>query len=239
MCSHIRLRIDKERKMDGKGLVASRLAAIRAQLPAGVNLVAVSKFHPVGALLEAYSVGQRVFGESRVQELMVKHDELPKDIEWHFIGSLQTNKVKYIAPFISLIHSVDSLKLMREIDRQAERNNRKIDVLLEVHIAQEETKHGMHPSALFELLERGEWKSLNHIRIRGLMTMASFVSNEVQIAHEFEQAEHLFSDVKKQFFSSDESFNLRSWGMSDDYPIALLHGANIIRVGTAIFGARE
>lgn len=215
------------------------LKQVKDTIKPGVELVAVSKFHPAEVIQEAYNQGQRIFGESRAQELQAKHEILPADIQWHFIGHLQANKVKYIAPYISLIHTVDSLKLLREIDRQAEKCNRVIDCLLELHLAQEETKYGLTMEACTELLEAGEWRELKHVRITGIMCMATNTPDEAQIEREFEQAKTYFDTVKARFFANDEAFCQRSWGMSHDYPLAMRHGATLVRIGTAIFGERE
>lgn len=213
------------------------LTELNSRLPSlDCQLVAVSKYHDEDAILEAYHVGQRIFGESRVQELVPKCQHLPDDIQWHFIGHLQTNKVKQIAPFVALIHSVDSLRLMQEIERQAERCNRCIDILLELHVAQEESKSGLTIEACRQLLQDGVWRQFTHIHIRGLMTMASFVDDEQQIAGEFDRANAFWHEAQETFFAEEPAFNLRSWGMSDDYEIALRHGANMLRIGSAIFG---
>ena len=225
-------------KMD-KEQVVNRLHQIKDSLPLGVHLVAVSKFRPAEFIRAAYDAGQRIFGESQEKELSLKVEELPNDIQWHFIGHLQTNKVKYIARYISLIESVDSLKLLKEINRQAIKNNRVIDVLLELHVAQEETKSGLTPDDCLALLEEGEWKSLSNVRICGLMTMASYCSDEQQIASEFATAHQLFNKIKEKYFSNKEYFKYRSWGMSGDYKIAIEHEANLVRIGTTIFGERE
>lgn len=216
-------------------MIASNLQKVRASLNDGVELVAVSKYHPVESALEAYEAGQRVFGESREQELRVKHEQLPKDIRWHFIGHLQTNKVKYIAPYIAMIEAVDSLKLLKEINRQAERCDRVIDVLLELHLAQEETKSGMTPEECHDMLEGGEWRDLANIRIRGIMMMASNTDDEDQIRREFLKAKGCFDDIKSRYFKDDDSFNVRSYGMSGDYLIAQQCGSNHVRVGSKIF----
>ena len=216
-------------------MIATNLKKVRASLNDGVELVAVSKYHPVESALEAYEAGQRVFGESREQELRVKHEQLPKDIRWHFIGHLQTNKVKYIAPYIAMIEAVDSLKLLKEINRQAERCNRIIDVLLELHLAQEETKSGMTPEECHDMLEVGEWRDLANVRIRGIMMMASNTNDEDQIRREFLMAKDCFDDIKSRYFMNDESFNVRSYGMSGDYLIAQQCGSNHVRVGSKIF----
>lgn len=218
--------------------VAKGLREVRAHLPQGVQLVAVSKFHPVEYLRAAYEEGQRIFGESQEQELSRKVSELPSDIEWHFIGHLQTNKVKYIAPYISMIEAVDSIRLMKEIEKQAAKHDRVIDILLELHIAQEETKYGLSLDDCRALLEAGEWRSLSHVRIRGLMMMASNVDDPMMIAKEFDVARSFFQEVKERYFAEEESFSERSWGMSHDYQIAVEHGSTMVRVGTAIFGPR-
>ena len=218
--------------------VKGNLKQVLAKLPQGVRLVAISKYHPNEYIETAYEEGQRIFGESHEQELRQKVESLPKDIEWHFIGHLQTNKVKYIAPYITMIEAVDSLKLLREIDKQAIRNERVIDVLLELHIAEEETKYGLTPEACRELLAGGEWRELQHVRICGLMMMASYVEDEQQIRNEFRTAKNLFDEVKAQYFQDAPWFKERSWGMSHDYPIAVEEGSTMVRVGTSIFGPR-
>lgn len=214
------------------------ISEIRQTLPPDVRLVAVSKFHPASMIEDAYAGGQRLFGENHVQELQQKHEVLPDDIEWHFIGHLQTNKVKYIAPYVHLIHAVDSHKLLTEINKQALRNNRVIDCLLELHIAQEETKYGFSPDEMYEYVRQGEWRQLPNIRICGIMCMASNVDDQAQIAAEFQQAKQLFNRLKQDFFGQQDSFNIRSWGMSEDYPIAVRYGSNMVRIGSKIFGPR-
>ena len=194
--------------------IANRLREVTDSLPQGVRLVAVSKFHPAEYVKEAYDAGQRVFGESREQELSRKVEVLPKDIEWHFIGHLQTNKVKYIAPYISMIDAVDSLKLLREINKQAAAHGRTIKVLLELHIAEEETKYGLSLDACRELLEGGEWRELHNVQICGLMMMASHVDDESLIRKEFMLAADFFDEVKARYFADDDAFCERSWGMS-------------------------
>ncbi len=218
--------------------IPAALTKVREAIPEGVTLVAVSKFHPESDLLQAYEAGQRVFGESHVQELVRKHDSLPADIQWHFIGHLQTNKVKYIAPFISLIHAVDTPKLLREIDRQAARCDRIIPVLLELHIAEEETKYGWTLDACRQFLAEGEWRNMQHVKISGLMMMASYVDDEAQINSEFQLASDFFDEMKSRFFADDPAFCQRSWGMSHDYPLAIRHHSTMVRIGTAIFGER-
>lgn len=218
--------------------VAKNITLVKSRLPEGVRLVAISKFHPEEAIEQAYATGQRLFGESREQELARKAAVLPKDIVWHFIGHLQTNKVKYIAPYIAMIETVDSLRLLREIDKQAARNNRTINVLLELHIAQEATKYGLSLDDCRALLEDGEWRQMEHVRICGLMTMASNVDDEQQIEQEFTTAARFFDEIKAKYFASDENFRERSWGMSHDYEIATRCRSTMVRVGTSIFGPR-
>ena len=218
--------------------VKGNLREVLSHLPQGVRLVAISKYHPNEYIEAAYAEGQRTFGESHEQELRQKVETLPKDIHWHFIGHLQTNKVKYIAPYITMIEAVDSLKLLKEIDKQAAKCERVIDVLLELHIAEEETKYGLTPDALRELLAGGEWRQLNHVRICGLMMMASYVDDEQQIRSEFRLAHSLFDEVKAQYFADCDYFCERSWGMSHDYLLAVEEGSTMVRIGTTIFGPR-
>ena len=218
--------------------VKGNLCEVRASIPEGITLVAVSKYHPEEYIIAAYEEGQRVFGESRAQEIATKHTNLPKDIRWHFIGHLQTNKVKQIVPYISMIEAVDSLKLLKEIDHQAEACGRVIDVLIELHIASEESKYGFTPDECRQMLVEGEWKSLAHVRICGLMAMATFTDDEEQIRREFMVAANLFDELKAAYFADNDAFSVRSWGMSDDYPIAISTGSNMIRIGTKIFGPR-
>ena len=218
--------------------VRESIRQILSELPEGVKLVAVSKFHPNEYIEAAYQEGHRVFGESREQELAKKVVSLPKDIQWHFIGHLQTNKVKYIVPYISMIEAVDSLKLLKEINKQAEKCNRDVDVLLELHLAKEETKSGFDLDECRALLESGEWRQLTHVHIRGLMMMASFVDDENQIREEMMQASDFFDEVKEKYFHDDPLFCERSWGMSHDYQIAIECHSTIVRIGTSIFGPR-
>lgn len=220
-------------------MIAKRLKNVRDRLAEGVTLVGVSKYHPVEHLQEAYGAGLRVFGESHVQELVAKHEVLPADIQWHFIGHLQTNKVKYIVPFVSLIHAVDSMKLLKEIDRQAEKVGRVVDVLMQIHVAQEETKFGFAPDELMKLMADGEWRLLHHVAISGVMCMASNTDDEMRIANEFDTAKCVFDNIKAQYFAQSESFRELSMGMSGDYEIAQLHGSTMVRVGSYIFGERE
>ncbi len=212
---------------------------ITAQLPPQTRLVAVSKYHPSAAIREAYEAGQRIFGESHVQELRQKAAELPGDIQWHFIGHLQTNKVKYIAPFVSLIHAVDSERLLAEIHRQGLRCNRRIPCLLQLHIAQEETKFGLTLEECTALLEAGIPQKYPNAQVCGLMCMASNVDDSAQIGMEFERAHRYFRTVKDRYFAHHTEFAECSWGMSDDYPLAVEHGSTLVRIGSKIFGERQ
>lgn len=216
--------------------VAKQIEAVRATLKEGVELVAVSKTHPVEAILEAYEVGQRRFGESRPQELKAKYEALPKDILWHMIGHLQTNKIKYIAPFVALIESVDSERLCEAIEREAAKCDRIIDILLEVHVAQEETKTGWDRQALVAYVESGAFARLPHLCVRGVMGIASNTEDEALIRRDFETLKGCFDALKPAF---GESFDTLSMGMSDDYPIAIECGSTSVRVGSLIFGARD
>lgn len=219
--------------------ISANLADLRKKIPQQVTLVAVSKFHPAEAIQEAYDAGQRIFGESKVQELTSKITHLPEDIQWHFIGHLQTNKVKYIAPFIDTIHSVDSLKLLIEIDKQAAKQNRVINVLLQMYIASEETKFGLSQEECITLLESQAYKECANIKVRGLMGMASFTENESQVHKEFSELKSIFFQIKEQFFANDTSFDTLSMGMSDDFGIAIEEGSTMVRVGSKIFGQRH
>ncbi len=218
--------------------IAQNLQDIKTTLPPHVTLVAVSKTKPVADLMEAYNAGQRIFGENKVQEMVAKWEEMPKDIQWHMIGHVQTNKVKYMAPFVSLIHGVDSLKLLTEINRQAARYRKVIDCLLQVHIAEEETKFGLSEEELNALLASDEFKHMQNIRITGLMGMATFTDNESQIKKEFTHLGTMFKGLSKQ----PETLNLKpetlSMGMSGDYPLAIACGSNMVRIGSSIFGSR-
>lgn len=216
--------------------IAQRLDNILATLPAGVWLVAVSKFHPAETIREAYDAGQRCFGESRAQELQAKYQQLPQDIEWHFIGHLQTNKVKYIVPFVSLIHSVDSVRLLDEIERQAERVGRVVDCLLEVHVAQEDTKYGFSLDDCREFCTAENVAAYPHIRFRGIMGMASNTDDDGQVKREFAQLKQLFDEVRGNM--PDASFDTLSMGMSHDYLMAVEQGSTMVRIGTTIFGER-
>ena len=218
--------------------VAENLNRIKNTLPANVKLVAVSKTKPNVDILEAYGVGQRIFGENKVQDLVQKQAALPNDIEWHFIGHLQTNKVKYIAPFISLIHAVDSLKLLKTIDKEAGKNNRVINCLLQFYIADEETKFGLDIKEAKEMLESKDFKAIKNIQIAGVMGMATYTDNVEQIAGEFKLLKNIFNQLKTDYFNEDQSFSEISMGMSDDYLIAVEQGSTMVRIGSTIFGPR-
>lgn len=218
--------------------ITDNLKQVLTTLPAGVRLVAVSKFHPNEAIEEAYTAGQRIFGESKVQEMTGKYESLPKDIEWHFIGHLQTNKIKYMAPFVSMIHGIDSYKLLMEVNKQAAKAERIINCLLQLHIAQEETKFGFSFEECREMLAAGEWKTLANVRICGLMGMATNTDAEKQIEQEFHSLHIFFNEVKKDFFADQPHFCELSMGMSDDYPLAVAQGSTLVRVGSRIFGER-
>ena len=216
--------------------IKERLERILATLPEGVELVAVSKFHPAERLQEAYDAGQRIFGESRPQEMAAKAVQLPKDIVWTMIGHLQTNKVKMIAPFVSMIASVDSERLIEEIEKQAAKYNRTIDILLEVHVAQEETKSGWSEQELYDYLATDALSRMPHVRVRGVMTIASNTDNESVVRADFQRIKDIFESLKPRF---GDAFDTLSIGMSDDYPLALEYGSTMVRIGTAIFGQRE
>lgn len=219
--------------------IAENLDIIKNEIPEKVKLVAVSKTHPKESILEAYNSGHRIFGENKVQELVQKYEQLPKDIEWHMIGHLQTNKVKYIAPFVSLIHSVDSLKLLQEINKEALKNNRTINVLLEIFIANEETKFGLSRDEAIEILSSNEYKTLKNIKVCGVMGMATYTDNIKTIKSEFESLNNFFTLLKTKYFSESTDFNEISMGMTSDYKIAIECGSTIIRVGSFIFGDRD
>lgn len=219
--------------------IAEKLTAINATIPSGVRLVAVSKFHPVEALREAYDAGQRVFGESRAQELSVKYKQMPSDVEWHFIGHLQTNKVRQIIPCVSMIHSVDSVKLLNCIDTEAHKAGRMVDVLLQLHVAQEATKSGMTPDECIELADAGSFSGLKNVRVRGVMGMATFTDDLDQVRSEFQAIHRTFLRLKEGCFAGDGNFSEISMGMSDDYQIAIEEGSTLVRIGTSIFGSRQ
>ena len=219
--------------------IAEQISRLHQELPEGVSLLAISKYHPIEALQEAYDAGQRMFGENHIQEMAAKAAALPKDIEWHFTGHVQTNKIKYMAPFVSLIHAVDSFRLLREINKHAAKHERRIDCLLQIHIAQEETKYGLTVDECRQLLANEPWRELQHIRITGLMAMGSNTDDLEQVRKEFRQIKQLFDELKRTYFADDSSFCQLSEGMTDDYPIAIEEGSTIVRIGSLIFGKRE
>ena len=219
--------------------IKTNLNDILNKIPQGTRLVAVSKFHPADAIMLAYETGHRIFGESRVQELNEKYEKLPKDIEWHFIGHLQTNKVKYIVPYISMIHAVDSFKLLEEINRQASKADRVIPCLLEVHIAKEESKYGFSFDECRKMLNEASWKDLKNVSINGIMGMATFTDNQEEIKQEFHRLHSFFDEMKKKHFEENDEFRELSMGMSEDYTIAIEEGSTLIRVGSKIFGNRS
>lgn len=220
-------------------MIAENLAKIKNELPEGVELVAVSKTNPTEKIMEAYNAGHRVFGENRVQELTQKYEELPKDIQWHMIGYLQSNKVKYIAPFVSLIHGVHTFKLLREINKRAKNADRVIDVLIQFHIAEEESKSGFNFDEAKEMLESDDFLKLENINVKGVMGMATFTEDEEKIRDEFRTLNNYFQVLKSNFFKFNDDFKIISMGMSGDYPIAIEEGSNMIRVGSSIFGSRD
>ena len=217
-------------------MIKENLNKVGATIPNNVTLIAVSKTKPVADLQEAYDAGQRIFGENKALEMRDKYQELPKDIQWHFIGHLQTNKIKYIAPFVNLIHSIDSISLLEAVNKEAVKNNRVIDCLLQFHIAQEDTKFGLDLKEAEEILKSESYKNLKNINIVGVMGMATFTDDENQIKNEFK---HIFDVLKECYFKDNDSFKEISMGMSDDYPIAIEEGATMVRVGSKIFGARS
>jgi len=220
-------------------MIAASLEKIKKSLPKSVTLVAVSKTKPVSLVQEAYDTGHRVFGENRVQELTEKYEQLPKDIQWHLIGHLQRNKVKYIAPFVSMIHAVDSMKLLKEINKQAQKHDRVIECLLQFHIAEEDSKFGMDFDEVKDLLESDELITLKNVSIVGVMGMATFTDNTEQVREEFRTLENYFQIVKSHYFKFNEAFKHISMGMSGDYEIAVEEGSTMVRVGSAIFGERN
>ena len=220
-------------------MIKENLDIVRATVPSDVTLIAVSKTKPVSDLQEAYEAGQRIFGENKALEMRDKHQALPDDIQWHFIGHLQTNKIKYIAPFVTLIHAIDSLSLLEAVNKEAAKNNRIIDCLLQFHIAQEETKFGLDMDEARAMLESESFKSLININICGVMGMATFTDDAAQVRDEFKSLKNIFETLKENYFKGNESFKEISMGMSDDYPIAIEEGATMVRVGSKIFGARN
>lgn len=220
--------------------IEANILSLKTELdPLKVKLVAVSKTKPNEDILQAYQAGQRIFGENTVQELVKKQEELPKDIEWHLVGHLQSNKVKYIAPFISLIHAVDSLKLLAEVNKQAQKNNRIINCLLQIHIADEDTKFGLDFDEAIELLRSSEYQQMQHIRIVGLMGIATNTENQKKITEEFYELRTLFKGLKASFFQNSDDFSELSMGMSSDYKLAIEEGSTMVRLGSNIFGERN
>jgi hypothetical protein len=219
--------------------IAGNIETIKKKLPKGVKLVAVSKTKPNPDILEAYHAGHKIFGENKVQDLVHKYEQLPKDIEWHFIGHPQSNKVKLIAPFIQLIHGVDSFKLLEVIDSEAKKNNREIACLLQFHIAEEDTKFGLTLSEARDILCSTGFKSLKNVSVTGVMGMATYTENKEQIRNEFKSLKTIFKMLKNEYFSGNKKFKEISMGMSDDYDIAIEEGSTLIRVGSKIFGERN
>ena len=221
------------------GRISENIIEIKQHIPQGVKLVAVSKTKPISDIEEAYTIGQRVFGENKVQEMEDKFRALPKDIEWHLIGHLQSNKVKYIAPFVAMIHAVDSDQLLKVIDKEGAKNNRVIDCLIQIHIAQEDTKFGFSEKEAEDFFQSNNWMQYNHVRICGLMGMATFTDDNQQIRLEFKSLKRLFDSIKTTSMSEVDSFNQLSMGMSGDYQIGIEEGSTLVRVGSAIFGDRH
>lgn len=219
--------------------IAENLATLRKEIPGQVTLVAVSKTRTTAGIMEAYDAGQRHFGESKAQELVPKAEELPGDIHWHMVGHLQSNKVKYIAPFVALIHSVDKMKLLTVINKEGQKNERVIPVLLQLHIAEESTKFGMTLEEVCELLESEAYREMDSIEVQGLMGMATFTNDRQQVRKEFRQLKSYFDTIKSKYFKDQEGFRILSMGMSDDYQSGIDEGSNMVRIGTAIFGARQ
>jgi len=219
--------------------IAGNILKLKSELPPTVTLVAVSKTRPAGEIMEAYNSGQRMFGENRVQELLAKRDLLPSDIEWHLIGHLQTNKAKYVVPFVNMIESVDSLKLLKTINSEAGKISRRIRCLLQIHIASEETKFGFTPEELISVLDKGETADLQYVKICGLMGMATFTSDTVKVRNEFRYLSDCFNMIKKRYFADDPLFRDISMGMSGDYALAIEEGSTMVRLGSIIFGERK
>ncbi len=220
-------------------MIKENLEKIRATLPKSVTLVAVSKTKPVSDLQEAYDAGQRIFGENHALEMRDKHEALPKDIQWHFIGHLQTNKIKYIIPFVTLIHSIDSANLLEAVNKEAKKHDRVVDCLLQFHIAQEQTKFGLDMEEAKQLLGSEDFKAMENIRICGVMGMATFTEDMNEVRKEFKHLKEIFGTLKNEYFANQSQFKEISMGMSDDYPIAVEEGATLVRVGSKIFGARN
>ncbi len=219
--------------------IAQNIERITAQLPQGVKLVAVSKFHPIERLQEAYAAGQRIFGENRAQELAAKAPQMPSDVEWHFIGHLQKNKVRMIMPWASTIQSIDSTELLQLVNKEAARIDHHVNVLLQLHVAKEQTKSGFTVEEALKAASEGAFSNLSNVTITGMMAMATFTSDMEQVASEFEQVHDTFVKLRDNYFAGDERFKEISMGMSNDWPIAVQHGATLVRIGTDIFGQRE
>jgi pyridoxal phosphate enzyme (YggS family) len=219
--------------------IAKNLEKIKSDLPKGVKLVAVSKTKPNEAILEAYQTGHRMFGENKAQELIRKQPELPDDIEWHFIGHLQSNKAKYIAPFVSMVHSIDSFKILKTVNKEARKNDRVIPCLLQFHIAEEESKYGLTENDAREILESEAYKNMQNVSIAGVMGMATFTDDSEKVRSEFTRLKTIFKNIKEAYFAEDPGFKEISMGMSDDYLLAVVEGSTIVRVGSKIFGARN
>ncbi|MEE4286563.1 MAG: YggS family pyridoxal phosphate-dependent enzyme [Mariniphaga sp.] len=218
--------------------IGKNIAELKQTLPDGIKLVAVSKKKSPETIMEAYNAGHKIFGENKAQELIQKQEELPKDIEWHFIGHLQTNKAKYIVPFVSMIHGIDSFKILKTVNKEAKKNNRIVPCLLQFHIAQESTKFGLSEEEAYEILDSDEYKTLKNVSIVGVMGMATFTDNEMQVRNEFRFLKKIFDKLKKEYFSRKKEFKEISTGMSDDYAIAVEEGSTIVRIGSKIFGSR-
>ena len=218
--------------------ITQKIKELHGSLPKGVSLVAISKYQPMEALQEAYKAGQRIFGENHIQEMTAKAAALPKDIQWHFTGHVQTNKIKYMAPYVSMIHAVDSFRLLREINKHAAKHDRCIDCLLQIHIAQEETKYGLSIEECHELLSNEPWRELHNVRIVGLMAMGTNTDDMDQVRNEFRQMKNLFDELKATYFAEEPAFCELSEGMTDDYPIAIEEGSTMVRIGSMIFGER-
>ena len=218
--------------------IKQNLNSIINTLPKNVTLVAVTKTKPIADILEAYNAGQRIFGENKIQEMVDKYEQLPKDIEWHMIGHVQRNKVKYMAHFVNLIHGVDNFKLLNEINKQAEKHDRTIDCLLQIKIADEDSKFGMTQKEAKNILQSEEFSELKHIKIKGVMGMATFIEHKSQITREFQNLKFIFEELKK-LNAANSNLQIISMGMSSDYPLAINCGSNMIRVGSSIFGARN
>jgi PLP dependent protein len=218
--------------------IGKNISEIKKSLPASVKLVAVTKTKPPEIIMDAYRAGHKIFGENKAQELMQKYGELPKDIEWHFIGHLQSNKAKYITPFVSMIHGIDSFKILKAVNKEARKNNRIVPCLLQFHIAQEETKFGLSEEEAQEILTSESFAAMKNVSIAGVMGMATFTENEVQVRQELKKLKTIFEKLKNEFFTGNPEFREISMGMSDDYSIAIEEGSTMVRIGSKIFGSR-